>query len=113
LTVLTEIPGLSRVREHFLDLLPERLETIAMSLQAASHGVDPAQIAALLEPADITLHRIAGAAGSLKLGDLGAHARRAELEVAAYRFACRESDPSDFNRVAAEIEDFVAAASAV
>ena len=82
--VVTELPGLERVRAHFLKALRERREKIAVHAIQAWDGTDADTINTNLAGAQAVLHQIAGSAGSLGFEDFGAEARRCETEIIAY-----------------------------
>ncbi|NNE51170.1 MAG: Hpt domain-containing protein [Sulfitobacter sp.] len=79
--MISELPGLDRVRARFLDMLVPRHEQIAAHAVAAWDGETVEEINGNLAAAQAILHQIAGTAGSLGLVDLGAKAHACENEI--------------------------------
>ena len=69
---MSELPGLDRVRNRFLEMLVPRQEQIAAHAVAAWDGETVEEITGNLASAQAILHQIAGTAGSLGFVDLGA-----------------------------------------
>ncbi|WP_341862169.1 Hpt domain-containing protein [Gymnodinialimonas sp. 57CJ19] len=67
--------ALARVRARFVDSIPDRLEEIGCQFERISDGED---LADCLHGIERELHKVAGIAGSIGLGDLGAKSARAE-----------------------------------
>jgi HPt (histidine-containing phosphotransfer) domain-containing protein len=82
--MVTELPGLSRVRARFIEMLGPRQEQIAMHAIAAWDGKTAADICDNLDAAKAILHQIAGSAGSLGMGELGEMAHQCENEIIAH-----------------------------
>ena len=78
---MSELPGLDRVRNRFLQMLVPRQEQIAAHAVAAWDGETVEEITGNLASAQAILHQIAGTAGSLGFVDLGARAHACENEI--------------------------------
>lgn len=79
-----EMPGLARVRQHFIDVLQTRQEQIATYAIDAWDGKTAQDIQANLSAAKAILHQIAGSAGSLGFVQLGDKARSCEEAIITY-----------------------------
>lgn len=82
--MVTELPGLTRVRARFIEMLGPRQEQIALHAIAAWDGKVAEDINENLNAAKAILHQIAGSAGSLGLNDLGEKAHICENEIIAH-----------------------------
>ena len=103
----TELPGLERVRVHFLKVLQERHEKIATHAVMAWDGVDQDTINTNLAGAQAVLHQIAGSAGSLGYDDLGSEARRCETEIIAHLRSDAAQSPDCPGYLIMELDGFV------
>lgn len=82
--MVAELPGLSRVRARFIEMLGPRQEQIALHAIAAWDGKTSEDICDNLDAAKGILHQIAGTAGSLGMAELGEAAHRCENEIIAH-----------------------------
>jgi HPt (histidine-containing phosphotransfer) domain-containing protein len=79
--VMTELPGIDRIRKRFLEMLSERQTQIASHGLAAWDGKTVEEINSNLAGAQAILHQIAGSAGSLGFEELGQAARGCEMRI--------------------------------
>lgn len=82
--IAAELPGIARIRMHFLSLLGERQATLAGHALAAWEADTPQAVTENLAAAEGILHQIAGSAGSLGLDDLGEAAHLCEMAIMEY-----------------------------
>ena len=75
------LPGFERIRERFLDLLEERLDSLEDAMVEFEF---PATGRASLLRAQMILHKIAGSAGTLGFSRLGESARHCEEGIIAH-----------------------------
>jgi len=76
-----QIPDLDHIRLHFVVLLEERKNSIALYALAAWDGETVEDINSHLEQARTILHQIAGTAGTLGFDQLGQIAHRCEAQI--------------------------------
>lgn len=79
-----ELPGLDRIRQHFVALLEDRKTSIAQHALAAWDGETVEDINSNLEQARTILHQISGTAGTLGFAELGVSAQRCEAQIIAH-----------------------------
>lgn len=79
--LMTELPGIERIRRRFIEMLAERQTQIASHGLAAWDGKTVEEITSNLAGAQAILHQIAGSAGSLGFEELGQTARACELQI--------------------------------
>ena len=103
----TELPGLSRVRARFIEMLGPRQEQIAMHAVAAWDGKSAAEICDHLNAAKAILHQIAGSAGSLGMADLGEMAHRCENEIIAHLKSPQAAQPTCPGHVISNVDQFL------
>lgn len=79
-----QMPGMDRIRLHFVDLLDDRKTSIAQHALAAWDGEDTETINTNLEAARNILHQIAGTAGTVGFPSLGTTAQQCEAQIIAH-----------------------------
>ncbi len=105
--VSQELSGLDRIRTRFLHLLKERQANVAQHAMLAWESDDAATKRSNFQEAQMTLHQIAGTAGSLGFGDLGQTARECEDLIITYLDGPAFADNVLLNEIFTNLDAFV------